>query len=699
MLKFKKLKLKNFMSFGKLETIINLDENNLTLILGENYDKNDPEDNKNGCGKSVIPQALHYAIFGDSIDNKIKKSNLINKINGKNMEVSLLFEKDDKEYLIERGRSPEYLKFKVDGIEDETQGENKDTQKEIENVLGLSEDMFSQTILLTTTVDSILNQPVSIQRSIIEQLLGVTILSNKAEKLKEFVKENKKIISNEETRITTIISSNKVMKENNERHIKELEKLSSNFIEEKNEKISKLRNGIQKLEEIDISKELDNFKDNEKIKKYNDDVVNKLNSLKELKDKLKDNLDKQQKIRNNINDLSKVNIEDELKKFEEIENIKKKEEFVKTAKIKLDSDIKEYSSNEDKILKYKNNINSIDKSLEDISNNICPTCKQQLHGNDNLKNDLIKKKEEVQNSIFELKNSNKNLSDEINNIQESISLIDLSKPKTYYENISDVYEHKNKLEQFNTSLDDLKNNIKELESKIKDISVSESDIKEYKKTFYKNIDDAYKHKNNLDNFKSILKTEEEKQNPYISQIESLKDLKLVEIDETLLNNKKDDLNHQEFLLKLLSDKNSYIRKKIVEENLEYLNQELKKYLIQVGSLHNVRINSDLSTTIEKNGADYDYANLSRGEQTRVIFALAFSFRNLFELLNGDCNLMFIDELMDNGLDSAGIKLTYEILKIFKNKNIFIISHRPELRERCENQMIVRMEDQFSTIIS
>ena len=155
MIKLTKLSIRNFMSFGNVPQVLDLSEFPMTLIQGINRDKtdNEPESEtdienasaslsekpSNGSGKSSILSALNYVIFGESIANKIKKSNLVNKINKKNLEVSLEFEKDGTQYRIERGRSPEYLRFFVNG-EDLAQGEYKDTLEDISRAIGMSPD-------------------------------------------------------------------------------------------------------------------------------------------------------------------------------------------------------------------------------------------------------------------------------------------------------------------------------------------------------------------------------------------------------------------------------------------------------------------------------------------------------------------------------------------------------------------------------
>ena len=115
MIKIKSLTVKNFMSVGNQTQAVDFDKQQLTLVLGENLDQGgDDSGSRNGTGKTTIVNALSYALYGLAITN-IKRNNLINKTNNKGMLVTLSFEKDGREYKIERGRGPNILKFYVDG--------------------------------------------------------------------------------------------------------------------------------------------------------------------------------------------------------------------------------------------------------------------------------------------------------------------------------------------------------------------------------------------------------------------------------------------------------------------------------------------------------------------------------------------------------------------------------------------------------
>jgi DNA repair exonuclease SbcCD ATPase subunit len=197
MIKIKDLTVKNFMSVGNQTQAVDFGREQLTLVLGENLDQGgDDSGSRNGTGKTTIINALSYALYGTALTN-IKKDNLINKINNKNMLVTLTFEKDGLDYRVERGRKPNILKFFANDEElsadetDDSQGDIRETQKDLDDLLGMSHDMFKNIVALNTYSEPFLSMKSNEQRIIIEQLLGITLLSEKAEALKELVKSTK----------------------------------------------------------------------------------------------------------------------------------------------------------------------------------------------------------------------------------------------------------------------------------------------------------------------------------------------------------------------------------------------------------------------------------------------------------------------------------------------------------------------------
>ena len=161
MLKIKNISVKNFMSVGNVTQAVHFDNHGLTLVLGNNIDLGG-DGSRNGTGKTTIVNALSFALFGNALYN-IKKDNLINKTNNKQMLVTVEFEKDGMEYRIERGRKPNVFKYMVnnidssDDITDEMQGEGKLSQHAIEKVLGMSHTMFKHVVALNTYTEPFLS--------------------------------------------------------------------------------------------------------------------------------------------------------------------------------------------------------------------------------------------------------------------------------------------------------------------------------------------------------------------------------------------------------------------------------------------------------------------------------------------------------------------------------------------------------------
>jgi len=151
MFKINTLTVKNFMSVGNQTQAVHLDRDDLTLVLGENHDVGGGEGGaRNGTGKTTIINALSYALYGIALTN-IKRDNLINKTNSKSMLVTVEFERNGVNYRIERGRKPNVLKFyigehEVESTDDAAQGDSRETQTEIEKLLGMSHNMFKHIV-------------------------------------------------------------------------------------------------------------------------------------------------------------------------------------------------------------------------------------------------------------------------------------------------------------------------------------------------------------------------------------------------------------------------------------------------------------------------------------------------------------------------------------------------------------------------
>jgi DNA repair exonuclease SbcCD ATPase subunit len=581
MIRIKDLTVKNFMSVGNQTQAVDFDKEQLTLVLGENLDQGgDDSGSRNGTGKTTIINALSYALYGQALTN-IKKNNLINKTNNKGMLVTLHFEKDGQDYRIERGRSPNVLKFYVNDQEqelvDESQGDSRETQSYISDLLGMSHDMFKHIVALNTYTEPFLSMKTNEQRDIIEQLLGITILSTKAESLKEQVRATKEAILEETAKINAMQSANEKIKVT----IENLGKTQRVWQLKKAQDVTKLQEAIQQLEHLDIDAELEAH---EKLANWSE-LNNKITALN-----------------------------------------------------------KEKSTLESALMQADKTVKKVEKDIANLEDALCYACGQALH--DDKKEEILTKK------LKEFKDA-------------------------------DAYkvEVAGKLEEVLIGLQTIGN------------------INGRPNTFYDSAKEAYEHRGNVDNLRTALTNKQEEEDPYQAQIDDLTHTALQVLDWNVVNELNSVKEHQEFLLKLLTNKDSFIRKKIIDQNLAYLNNRLTYYLDKLGLPHQVEFQNDLNVQITQLGQDLDFDNLSRGERNRLILGLSFAFRDVWESLYQNINLLFIDELIDSGMDTAGVENSLSVLKKIgreRNKNIFLISHKDELIGRVNNILKVIKENGFTS---
>ena len=579
MIQIKDLTVKNFMSVRNATQAINFDRRDLTLVLGENLDLGG-DGSRNGTGKTTIINALSYALYGNALTN-IKKDNLINKTNGKNMLVSLEFSINGRDYRVERGRKPNILKFYVNNeeqaAEDNAQGDSRETQDAIEHVLGMTHDMFKHVLALNTYTEPFLSLKANDQRAIIEQLLGITLLSERAERIKELNRETKDAISQEEMRIRAVQEANKRIEE----QIESLKKRQTLWLAKQREDCTKLEAAIGALEHIDIEAEIQAHRD---LEAYHN---------------------------------KKKHIDDANRWIRQIDQ--------DNAKLLRDQE-------------------KLQRDITALKEHRCHACGQELH--DSKQDEILAEK---QNTLQEI----------------ALQLVS---------NETQRVEHLNEIEDL-------------------------GELGTAPTVFYDTLEMALNHKNSVDGLRKDLATRQADTDPYGEQIADMQQQALQEISYDALNDLTRLHEHQDFLLKLLTNKDSFIRKKIIEQNLSYLNNRLTHYLDRIGLPHQVIFQNDLNVEITELGRDLDFDNLSRGERNRLILSMSWAFRDVWESLYHPINVLFIDELVDSGMDTQGVENSLALLKKMsreRNKSIWLVSHRDELAGRVENILRVIKENGFTS---
>ena len=567
------------MSVGNATQAINFDRQDLTLVLGENLDLGG-DGSRNGTGKTTIINALSYALYGQALTN-IRRDNLVNKTNSRQMLVSLDFAVNGAEYRIERGRKPNILKFYVNSEEqqatDDSQGDSRETQQAIEQVLGMTHDMFRHILALNTYTEPFLSLRASDQRAIIEQLLGITLLSERAEKIKELNKITKDAISQEEMRIRAVQEANTRIEE----QIASLEKRRDLWLRKQIEDVHGLKEAVSALQHIDIDAEVESHRD---LDAYH---------------------------------LRKKQIDEHHRWTRQIDQ--------DNSKLEKDQ-------------------GKLQRDIAALEQHRCHACGQDLH--DTKQDEILAEKQK--------------------NLQEiALQLLTNTTQRT---------EHANEI-------DDL------------------GELGTAPVVFYDDLEQALNHRNSLDSLRRDLANRQRETDPYSEQISDMKHQALQIVSYDALNELTRLQEHQDFLLKLLTNKDSFVRKKIIEQNLSYLNQRLTHYLDRIGLPHQVVFQNDLSVEITELGRDLDFDNLSRGERNRLILSMSWAFRDVWESLYHPINVLFIDELVDSGMDTAGMEASLALLKKMsreRNKSVWLVSHRDELAGRVENILKVVKENGFTS---
>lgn len=178
---FKSIKWRNFLSTGNTFTEIDLTAHKSTLIVGEN-----------GAGKSTLLDALCYALYGKPF-RKINKPQLINSINGKGLEVEVLFSIGKREYKVRRGMKPSIFEIYQDGKSINQDAEARDYQEMFErNILKLSHKSFSQIVILgSAAFVPFMQLSAQHRRDVIEDLLDIQIFSTMNTLLKSKLTNNR----------------------------------------------------------------------------------------------------------------------------------------------------------------------------------------------------------------------------------------------------------------------------------------------------------------------------------------------------------------------------------------------------------------------------------------------------------------------------------------------------------------------------
>ncbi len=723
-IKFSHIEISNFLSYGNNITTVDLSTSTPTLIVGKNFTASSDGSDSNGSGKSSILNAVCFALY-DKVLSDVSKDKLVNNINKKDMFVALYLSIDDIKYKIIRFRKNKQLGG--DGVKIFRNGNDNwefndsdefapdsisNFNKAIVKLIGKPFEVFSRIVVFSATHMPFLSLPSSSQNdanqiAILEELFGYTEVSEKAEILKNQLKDNKKLFEQEKTINDNIIAEHNRIGQ----QITNVTNSSDNWILQQNKIIQDIQNNINLLSTIDFKKQEVIFNRVSEIEKQISDTRQDTLNIKQVID----NYNKTVTLSKNWADNNERTLKDLTNKVKEYESFDFEAELNKLTKLKeLNLEVTELKEQLDDannvlkalVLQQKTNANELEK----LADNKCPYCEQEfLHAKEKhteicKSQDLLNTKistqskykdeisEKYNEQLFSLNQLKEGCAFTVNQLntmhltlENNIKLLEQAKQAKNPFSYQELFLETDALEQ---------NNIK--------IKMLEGELDSNKKQLkFDSEKQMFQKQSELDALHKQLVVEKSRINPYTESLEQIKNMKLPETKEKELDKLSKLMEHQDFLVKLLTKKDSFIRKNLLQKNLPLLNTRLKIYLEKMGLPHKVTFMENMSAQIKQFDTELEYNQLSSGQKARINLALCFAFRDVLQYRHGSINFCMLDECLDVGLGNTGVQLAAKLIKDIANEqklSLFVISHRDEASSMFSRRLEIHYNNGFSTIV-
>lgn len=593
------LGLRNFMSYGNNVTVVKLDQPGTTFIVGQDLDNTTNGTGSNGVGKTTILNAVVYALYNRALSEDVTVDGLINNINKKNLEVTLDFTIGDMCYRIVRARkmksgpSGNYVMFYQRGgdfeftdSDDVSKGHSVyNTDDDIEAVIGMKFEMFTRIVVFSAMKEPFFNLPLrshgtskkANQTDFIEELFGLTELSDKAEELKNQTKDVTKRLSEVQLEI-------QYQEKEHARYADQLasaERRVDGWFRQRDSQISEIEGTLEEYKDFDFHAQIE-----------------ARNREKELELEVRD-LDRKDRA------LAK----------------------------QLATIIRTKSTSTDEMAL--------------LVGDQCPYCLQKFADN-------LHKIEECNNAIADA------------NVEiEQIQLMQ---------------------QQLAVTTDSVIAAVEALSATIINPGMGISALEGVQRTVEAGLNEITKLHNSV--------------NPFIEPLDELKRTEIQAVDYTEINNLTKKLEHHEFLYKLLTKKDSFVRRNLLNKNLPFLNQKLQEYLTELGLAHKVEFTHELTAKITQFGRELSFGNLSAGQKARVNIALSFAFRDVLQSMHTPVNICMLDEILDVGLNGGGVQMAVRMLKRKAREeklSMYVISHREDIDSAFDRTLTVQMSKGFSYI--
>lgn len=738
--------MSNFMSFGKQFNEVELDGGLNFLISGENRDVGDDGESANGAGKTASMQAVIFALYGTGID-KMNADEFVNISNEKKLVVELTFCVGGQTYQIRRGRKPAFVEFcEVDG-DNLTRDSMKNTDADIVKVLGLSFDVFVRTIFMNPHIEPFMAMTPASQRNFMESILKLDVLADRAKTLKDVIRRE---IQDELKLLERDVQNAEATNAKIDEQIHRLTKRASEFDNDRADEIASITaaindSGLPESIEADI----------EELMRLNDQIAELEAKLVEFgveTDRVNSAIISHQTTKELLETTYRKR--DEYAKRHEVEHAQAKDEISKLPTI---SDLSEYldladigatlvsesvtaKSNkklyESRLKAMVSDFNSKLDHVETLAEGKCPFCAQDHY--DVAKVDELTAEVEAMDaeiasieaeiSEFDVKI---NIADKQNDVADAMASIAAEVPNvTKFRTVDDLKERKAallalvdklhsdnpyeidicdlELEHGNVAavearIETCRGNLKEIDQKHQVVSDELAGLVDTRKHMAVGMkvttyDELSLFRAEIEKLKNRIVELEQTPNQYTVMVTEQVEMK-VDLDELAANvaEQQEALRHVNYLIKLLTDPKSFIRKNIVDQYIPFVNKKISEHSQNLGLLQVASINPDMTVDIEYMNKKVSYFMMSQGERLRLNVSTSLAFRDLTGTLGQGSNLLMIDELLDGSSDASGMTRIFNTLSRYAD-DVFIISHRDEFKDQVDRHMKVIKSNGFSDIV-
>ncbi len=634
-IKIKYISARNFLCFGPEGIEFHFDHyGNTVLVRGDNLDidPNNEEERKasNGCGKSSVPEIIIYALFGKTIKNIRGSEHVVNNQVGKKLRVEIIVDN----YKIARSRLPNILKVweSDSGVWNKdtelSLGSMADTQKWIDNKLGLNYKTFSNLVVFTdNNSGSFLECDAANKREIVENLLSFDVYRDYHETAKKMRNSAKETLKNMGYKLDLLLTES----ENCKRRIESVKTEEKNW---KTTKESELKTLVSRYK----------FKETE-LK--NTDLGAALAAYKKAQEK-----------RSELNEQLPPKEEKLLIINESLEKARQKQDRIKPIRSKAELTVRELeidiTSAQKKVTHNKEIINNVETqkciNCGYIDENLLERTKKDTRDREVM---LSKLEVELIKENSELKQLNDTLKDitEITNIGDSKFRKIMGDVKLLRDQITEL----SKVER-----PEITTNEKLVEEQLNELK-----------------DQIFKKKTEIDEPSPYAKILETTIKEGEDKAKESKNKKLE------LNTANEELPYYEFWVTAFGDKG--IRKFVIDGIIPALNSRIQYWLqFLIDGKILLTFDNELEPTITRNPVDGDkfvYNALSGGERRRANLAVSQAFAHVMMFSCGTCpSLVFLDEVTTN-IDPIGVQGVYNmIIELAKERQVFITTHDHDLLE-------------------